>query len=334
MSFENQVEAIGEVAGQAFNEALDGGADPAAAFEAATEAAQGAAGDMGVPMEMFEPVMADATEQFETAMNDGMDPQAAFDSIDVGGPDMDPIGEAAHTAFEEAIEGGADPAAAFEAATEAARGAAEEMGIPMEEFEAAAGEMQQEFMDACEGGMDPMQAFDSLEPPGMEGGMGPMGPDGDMPPPGDMAHGDMPPGDMGGMFDDAPPPPPPEGDMPPPPPGMEGMDFDGDGQPPPPPPEGTCLLLGWIRLLIMQCLKLSMSIIMRLLRDRPQMVQLDLQMELLQWIRAQTCLLRMIHLRWRNKFSFISSSTPFWGRRPFLCFVMVFCLSVSGDIFS
>ena len=35
MSFENQVEAIGEVAGQAFNEALDGGADPAAAFEAA-----------------------------------------------------------------------------------------------------------------------------------------------------------------------------------------------------------------------------------------------------------------------------------------------------------
>ena len=48
MSFENQVEAIGEVAGQAFNEALDGGADPAAAFEAATEAAQGAAGDMGV----------------------------------------------------------------------------------------------------------------------------------------------------------------------------------------------------------------------------------------------------------------------------------------------
>ena len=52
---------------------------------------------MGVPMEMFEPVMADATEQFETAMNDGMDPQAAFDSIDVGGPDMDPIGEAAHT---------------------------------------------------------------------------------------------------------------------------------------------------------------------------------------------------------------------------------------------
>ena len=53
-----------------------------------------------------------------------------------------------------------------------------------------------------------------------------------------MAHGDMPPGDMGGMFDGAPPPPPPEGDMPPPPPGMEGMDFDGDGQPPPPPPEG------------------------------------------------------------------------------------------------
>ena len=37
--------------------------------------------------------------------------------------------------------------------------------VPMEEFEAAAGEMQQEFMDACEGGMDPMQAFDSLEPP-------------------------------------------------------------------------------------------------------------------------------------------------------------------------
>ena len=102
---------------------------------------------------------------------------------------MDPIGEAAHTAFEEAIEG-ADPAAAFEAATEAARGAAEEMGIPMEEFEAAAGEMQQEFMDACEGGMDPMQAFDSLEPPGMEGGMGPMGPDGDMPP-GRYGHGDM-----------------------------------------------------------------------------------------------------------------------------------------------
>ena len=32
MSFENQVEAIGEVAGQAFNEALDGGADPAAAL--------------------------------------------------------------------------------------------------------------------------------------------------------------------------------------------------------------------------------------------------------------------------------------------------------------
>ena len=95
----------------------------------------------------------------------------------------------------------------------AARGAAEEMGIPMEEFEAAAGEMQQEFVDACEGGLDPMQAFDSLEPPGIEGGMGPQGPDGG------MAHADMPPpgGDMGGMFDDAPPPPLQEGDMPPPP---------------------------------------------------------------------------------------------------------------------
>ena len=91
--------------GQAFNEALDREADPAAAFEAASEAAQGAAGDMGVPMEMFEPVMADATEQFETAMNDGMDPQAAFDSIDVG-PDMDPIGEAAHTALRKPLKVG------------------------------------------------------------------------------------------------------------------------------------------------------------------------------------------------------------------------------------
>ena len=273
MSFENQVEAIGEVAGQAFNEALDGGADPAAAFEAATEAAQGAAGDMGVPMEMFEPVMADATEQFETAMNDGMDPQAAFDSIDVGGPDMDPIGEAAHTAFEEAIEGGSDPAAAFEAATEAARGAAEEMGIPMEEFEAAAGEMQQEFMDACEGGMDPMQAFDSLEPPAwkvewvlwdlmgicllreiwrMETCLQEIWVECLM-----MLHH-----------------PSTRRDMPP----LHRewrewtlMEMDNRlllHQ------KGICLLLGWIRLLIMQCLKLSMSIIMRLLRDRPQMVQL------------------------------------------------------------
>ena len=142
MSFENQVEAIGEVAGQAFNEALGGGADPAAAFQAATEAAQGAAGEMGIPMEMFEPVMTDASEQFEAALSDGMDPEAAFSSIDVDGPDMDPIGEAAHTAFEEAIEGGADPAAAFVAATEAARGAAEEAGMPMGEFEVIAGQMQ------------------------------------------------------------------------------------------------------------------------------------------------------------------------------------------------
>ena len=100
MSFENQVDAIGEVAGQAFNAAIDGGADPAVAFEAAGEAARGAAEEMGVPMEMFEPVMADATEQFEAAMNDGLGPQEALNNIDVGGPDIDPVGEAAHAAFE------------------------------------------------------------------------------------------------------------------------------------------------------------------------------------------------------------------------------------------
>ena len=66
-------------------------------------------------------------------------------------------------------------------------------------------------MDACEGGMDPMQAFDSLSLPAWKVEwvlwdlMGNASS-------GDMAHGDMPPGDMGGMFDDAPPPPPPEGD--------------------------------------------------------------------------------------------------------------------------
>ncbi len=236
MSFENQVDAIGEVAGQAFNAAIDGGADPAVAFEAAGEAARGAAEEMGVPMEMFEPVMADATEQFEAAMNDGLGPQEAFNNIDVGGPDIDPVGEAAHAAFEEAIESGADPAAAFEAATEAAREVAGDAGIPMGEFETIANGMQEEFMEACEGGMDPMEAFGSLEPPGIEGGMMTMGLGG--------ADG-YPPGDMGGMFDGAPPPPPGEGDMPPPPPGMEGMDgpmgppptadMDGDGMPPPVP---------------------------------------------------------------------------------------------------
>ena len=179
MSFENQVEAIGEVAGQAFNAAIDGGADPAAAFEAAT-GRPGSGGRYGCAYGDVRAVMADATEQFETAMNDWNGSSGAFDSIDVGGPDMDPIGEAAHTAFEEAIEGGADLAAALRQLQRLQEVLLREMGIPMEEFEAAAGEMQQEFMDACEGGMDPMQAFDSLEPPGMEGGMGPMGPDGDM----------------------------------------------------------------------------------------------------------------------------------------------------------
>ena len=58
-----------------------------------------------------------------------------------------------------------------------------------------------------------MQAFDSLEPPAWKVEWV-LWDDGDMPPPGDMAHGDMPPGDMGGMFDDAPPPPPPKGDAP------------------------------------------------------------------------------------------------------------------------
>ena len=83
----------------------------------------------------------------------------------------------------------------------------------MEEFEAAAGEMQQEFMDACEGGMDPMQAFDSLSLLAWKVEwvlwdlMGYASS-------GRYGAWDMPPGDMGGMFDDAPPPPPPEGDMP------------------------------------------------------------------------------------------------------------------------
>ena len=90
-----------------------------------------------------------------------------------------------------------------------------------------------------------------------------------------------------------------------------------------------CLLLEWIKLLIMQCLKLSMSIIMRLHRDHPQMVQLGLQTERPQWIRDQICLLRMIHLRWRNKVSYINSSAPFWGRRPFLVSTwIVVCLSL------
>ena len=53
-------------------------------------------------------------------------------------------------------------------------------------------------------------------------------------------------------------------------------------------------------------------------------------MERPQWIQVQICLLRMIHLRWRNKFRFINSSAPFWGRRAsFLCFSwFLVCLSL------
>ena len=143
-------------------------------------------------------------------------------------------------------------------------------------------------------------AFDSLEPPGMEGGMGPMGPDGDMAP-----------GDMGGMFDDVPPPPPQRGDA--------SSRNGGNGlmemgnllllQ-------KVCLLLGWIAFDHAMS-EPSMSIIMRLLRDPSRWSSRSSMDPHGSGPRYAS---RMIHLRWRNKFSDIDSSTPF-GVDEFFVFI-------------
>ena len=48
----NPFEAIGEAAGAAFHEALEGGAEPAAAFAAAADAVTTAANELGISPEI------------------------------------------------------------------------------------------------------------------------------------------------------------------------------------------------------------------------------------------------------------------------------------------
>ncbi len=216
---------IVQVAGEAFNAALDGPSNPnpMEAFEAGAEAATQMMTDMGAPPGMIEGVISGARGDYETCINDGMQPMEAFEAIDAQGlgPDMGAIANAAHTAFTDAIEAGSSPAEAFEAAAQAAGAECEAQGIPSEMHEAATTELRNDFNEAIESGMDPMEAFDNLEPPGMDegmqaeyqeyGGPGPIGqdlpmggndfeyaqrPEGEgnaQPPGGDPMNGDMPP---------------------------------------------------------------------------------------------------------------------------------------------
>ena len=66
--FVNPMDAIGDAAGAAFGDAMANGATPEQAMEAAGNAAQGAAEGLGVPMDMFQPVMGSAMEAFGDAM--------------------------------------------------------------------------------------------------------------------------------------------------------------------------------------------------------------------------------------------------------------------------
>ena len=236
-----------DVAGEAFNAALEGPGNPTPmdAFEAGAEAATQMMTDMGAPPSMCEQVVSNAKEDYESSITEGMPPSDAFEAIDVEGitPDMGAIAKAAEDAFSDAIDGGSSPADAFEAAAQAAGAECEVQGIPSEMHEAATTDMRADFNEAIENGADPMEAFDGLQPPGMDGGMGaeyetyggpdPMGAEGEgyAPPPGEGAPmGGGPDGGDYANYDG----PPPGADLE----GMESLDGalgGGEDYAPPPP---------------------------------------------------------------------------------------------------
>lgn len=155
--FTSPMDSIGDAAGAAFQQALDGGMDPAAAMEAAGAAAQGAAEGLGIPMEVFGPVMGEAMDAFSGAMeaNPG-DPGAAFEAAGnaaegavEGVQHIEAVGE---QAFTEAVAGGASPMEAFEAAETACGDMCADMGIPQGVFDGVAGPAHEAFETAMNDG--------------------------------------------------------------------------------------------------------------------------------------------------------------------------------------
>lgn len=155
-NFVSPMDSIGDAAGAAFQQALAGGADPAAAFEAAGAAAQGAAEGLGIPMEVFGPVMGAASDAFQGAMEGGMDPGAAFEAAGnaaEGAVDATAHIEAAgEQAFTEAAADGGSPMECFEAAEAACGDMCSDMGIPQDVFQSVAGPCHEAFETALDAG--------------------------------------------------------------------------------------------------------------------------------------------------------------------------------------
>ena len=155
--FTNPMDAIGDVAGAAFQQALAGGADPAAAFEAAGAAAQGAAEGMGIPMEVFGPVMGAAADAFQGSMEaNPADPGAAFEAAgNAAEGSVDAVAHieaAGEQAFTEAAADGASPMECFEAAETACGDMCSDMGIPQDVFQSVAGPCHDAFETAVDAG--------------------------------------------------------------------------------------------------------------------------------------------------------------------------------------
>ncbi|MBL41454.1 MAG: hypothetical protein CMM49_02205 [Rhodospirillaceae bacterium] len=232
-NFVNPMDSIGDAAGAAFEQALAGGADPAAAFEAAGAAAQGAAEGLGIPMEVFGPVMGAAADAFQGSIAGGADPAAAFEAA--GNAAEGAVDHVAHIeaageqAFTEAIADGAAPMEAFEAAEAACGDMCADMGIPPDAFQAVAGPAHDAFQQAMDAGT-PIDGCLDAAVQVCDGAI--------------EGFADCCPNDMGPMCEGTPPPDGygPEGFAPMFGPAMEGgpQDFAAldDALAPPPGPEG------------------------------------------------------------------------------------------------
>ena len=150
------MDVVGGAASAAFEQALADGLSPADAMGAAGAAAEGAAGDLGIPAEVFGPIMQSAQEGFQDALADGANPQDAFEAAgDAAQGAADPMGAiegAAEQAFTEAMADGASPADAMQAAADAAEGVAGDFGIPPADFQEVMQPAQDAFMQQVEAG--------------------------------------------------------------------------------------------------------------------------------------------------------------------------------------
>ena len=162
----NPLEAVGEAAGAAFQEALADGATPEDAFTTAAAVATQAANDLGISPEISGPVTEAAQSAFDATIADGATPEDAFETAgdaagETYGEPIEVIGAAAGEAFNQAVEDGATPEGAFSSATVVASETASDYGFPPELVDPVIEAAQGAFDTALADGAAAQDAFDA-----------------------------------------------------------------------------------------------------------------------------------------------------------------------------